>query len=129
MKSNLDAHKNWTAFVQLYQTKSIIEYSKIEFINGRILDNFYFWHNKLEELHYIIMENIFKWKIDFELTRINIFATNQWKIGNMSLTCRVVSMKQYRNISFTTILKISQCSIPTKHSLSKIIDNYLSSKY
>ncbi|XP_072384610.1 uncharacterized protein [Diabrotica undecimpunctata] len=65
-------------FIELYRTKSIIDYSKIETSNTDLLDKSnknivtFFWQNKLEELHEKIMNDIFEENMEYSNRRINI---------------------------------------------------------
>lgn len=78
-------HEEFNTFAKLYQTKSIIDYSKIGFINGQLLDKSnknivtFFWQNKLEDLHYSIIEDILEENPKFEKTLVNIFSSKSVK--------------------------------------------------
>ena len=70
--------EEYNNFVDLYKSKSIIDYSKIEFSNSKLLDKShknivtFFRQNKLEEIHEQIIEDIFEENYEFSNVRINI---------------------------------------------------------
>lgn len=70
--------EEYNRFVDLYKSKSLIDYSKIEFSNLKLLDKShkdiitFFRQNKLNDLHHTIINDVFEEHLDFKLKQINI---------------------------------------------------------
>lgn len=77
--------EEYNTFVNLYKTKSIIDYSKFEISNSQLLDKSnknivtFFWQNKMEDLHFKIIEDIFEENPEFSQDQINILSSKTVK--------------------------------------------------
>ena len=77
--------EEYNNFVHLYKTKSIIDYSKFETSNTQLLDKThknivtFFWQNKMDDLHFKIIEDIFEESPDFHSDQINILSSKSVK--------------------------------------------------
>lgn len=81
-----DRIKNeYNKFVTLYDSQSLIDYSKINITNNQLLDKqhkniiTFFWQNKIQEFHHKIIDDILEENPDFHLKRINIFNSKTVK--------------------------------------------------
>lgn len=69
--------EEYNRFVNLYDTASLIDYSKIEITNTQLLDKTnknivtFFRQNKMEDMHYKIMDDIFEENLDFKRLQVN----------------------------------------------------------
>ena len=75
----------YNRFVENYKTRSLIDYSKIEFSNEQLLDKSnknivtFFRQNKMEELHFKIIDDIFEEELDFKELKINVATSKSVK--------------------------------------------------
>lgn len=83
-----DALKEFETFIKLYKTQSLIDYSKIEFSNGQLLDKTnknivtFFQQNNLEDLHYKILEDLFEENVDFRNLELNKLSSKSVRHRN-----------------------------------------------
>lgn len=77
--------QEFNTFVDLYKTQSLINYSKIDFSNSQLLDKThktiltFFWQNKLEDLHYKIIEDLFEENPEFSKDQLNLLSSKTVK--------------------------------------------------
>lgn len=73
--------QEYETFEKLYQTKSLIDYSKIRFSNNQLLDKdhkniiTFFQQDNLQDFHYKIIEDILEEDPDFTNNKINILSS------------------------------------------------------
>ena len=77
--------REFDIFQNLYETKSLIDYSKIVFSNTQLLDKdhkniiVFFQQNNLKDFHHKIIDDIFEGHPNFENNKINICSSQRIK--------------------------------------------------
>ncbi|XP_050310841.1 uncharacterized protein LOC126746579 [Anthonomus grandis grandis] len=118
--------EEYNRFVDNYKTRSLIDYSKIEVTNDQLLDKSnknivtFFRQNKMEDLHFKIIDDILEEYLDFQELKINV-ANKQYHLGKNNLhrgineTCRRIRQKyNWRGMNKNIEDFIKKCEICQK---------------